>query len=236
MKVKELFEELKALTKDKEYVFTSSGMENLFNKMQYGFFPLGIGILSEGNKVKRDSPETEIENGGIMVLGNDFGTVSYVKKHLVGIGEVNSVTILNLLNKVSLSEERTFFTNFFLGVRTHENATMTKRVEMLCIDYKQICFEFFITQLNFFNPRIVICLGHDVKNALIDSIASESFTNWKPKSTPLKNLYSDDNKFVIDVDNKELGKRKFILMPHPSYIGNLKKEYLLKLNGILSVQ
>jgi len=73
-----------------------------------------------------------------------------------------------------------------------------------------------------------------VKNALLESNESNSFINWKPKPDTMKKLYeSSENSYAIDIESNNLGKRKFILIPHPCYIGNLKKEYIEKLNKIL---
>jgi hypothetical protein len=240
MKIQQLFDELKIITNDKESVFEDSGMINCYNKMQYGFFPLGLGILTENNKIKDDLRTDEIEKGGVMVLGNDFGTVSYVNSYVDNpekrIGEIDSKTITNLLNeKVGIDKNKTFFTNFYLGVRTNPNATMTKRVEVLNENYKKICHKFFITQLNLFNPSIIICLGHDVKNALLKSKESNLFLNWKPKSGSIKEIYDLDY-HIIKIKNEELGKRKFILIPHPCDLRNFTKIHMEKLNAFLKNQ
>jgi hypothetical protein len=162
VKIQQLFDELEKINKNSKTDFEISGMVNCFKKMKYGFFPLGWGILTENNKLKETIPTTEIEESGVMVLGNDFGTVGYVekvKKYSEGIGETKSTTIRNLKKKVCLDENRTFFTNIYLGVRTNPDATMTKRVENLTSNHKKICYDFFVKQLTLLNPKIVICLG-----------------------------------------------------------------------------
>jgi uracil-DNA glycosylase family 4 len=233
MKIKQLFDELKAITENKESIFADSGMANYYNKMQYGFFPLGWGILDENNKIKDATPTYGIEEGGVMVLGNDFGTVNYVNDKCTGIGETNSKTIDNLLNeKVGLNRNKTFFTNFYLGARTHPNATMTKRVEELQDNYKETCYKFFLIQLNLLNPKIIICLGHDVKNALLESKESSLFINWKPKSGSIKKIHDSDY-HILKINNKELGKRKFVIVPHPCDLRNFTKIHMGKLNAIL---
>lgn len=83
MQIKQLFKELKNASTDVK-VFDNSGMLNEFNKLDYGFFPLGSGILTENSKTE----EAEIEEGGIMVLGNDFGTKSYIENECKGKGKV----------------------------------------------------------------------------------------------------------------------------------------------------
>jgi hypothetical protein len=78
MKIQQLFNELDVMSKNADPIFEESGMKNLYDRLDFGFFPLGSGILSERSKVD----EAEIKENGIMVLGNDFGTLSYVEKNV----------------------------------------------------------------------------------------------------------------------------------------------------------
>jgi hypothetical protein len=243
MKIQQLFDELKIITNDKESVFEDSGMINCYNKMQYGFFPLGLGILTENNKIKDDPRTDEIEKGGVMVLGNDFGTVSYVKDVLKGseeVGEIKSPTIKNFLKIVpKINTNKTFFTNFYLGVRldngVHEGTTMIKRmsdgkINKIKKEYWELCYRFFVKQLELVKPQKVICLGHYVKEALI--MSGISFQNWEPQSDSLKKLYAKDGD--MHIVNMELNGIKFIVIPHPCYPVNLlKPPYLEKLNAFL---
>jgi uracil-DNA glycosylase family 4 len=233
MKIEVLFEELKKITADSEPDFTKSGMINWYDKMKYGFFPLGFGILTEDITLDSKADDVEIAEGGVMVLGNDFGTVGYVKDKCSGIGETNTnKTINNLLDdRVGLNRNDTFFTNFYLGVRTHPDATMTKRVEELQKEYKKICYEFFLIQLKLLKPKTIICLGHDVKNALIESEQSNSFINWAPKSISIKKIHID-KKHIIE--SGEVADRKFVLIPHPCDLRNFNEYHMNKLNGIIN--
>ena len=241
MEVQKLFDELKRVSENKESIFKDSGIINRYNEMSYGFFPLGLGVLTDNIKTKKNikAIHTEIKEGGVMVLGNDFGTVSYADRYKNEIGETNSVTIINL-KRLSLDLNTTFFTNFYLGVRLEDEpysgTTMTKRVfnkqvNKLKEEYKKLCYSFFITQLMHVKPRIVICLGHDVRNALMES--SESFNKWKPKSTSIKKLYNE-NEFIIE--NEEFDNLKFAIITHPCDLRNFKTEYTDKLNAILKRQ
>jgi uracil-DNA glycosylase len=233
MNIQLLFDELEKLNSFSKSDFEISGMINRFKEMKYGFFPLGWGILDENNKREETLPTTEVKEGGVMILGNDFGTVSYVEKAVKGFGETGSPTILNLQKKFNINVNKTFFTNFYLGIRTHENATMKQRVEELSVAYKKLCYEFFIKQLELIKPKLVICLGHDVKNALID--AGGAFSKWEPKSASIKKLYSgNENNFVIE--NAELNGMQFIVIPHPCYMVNLKPLYVDTLNEMLKNQ
>ncbi len=241
MKIQQLFDELKTITENKEYVFEESGVVNCYEKMKYGFFPLGLGVLNKTITIKSDPKEIEIYKEGIMVLGNDFGTVGYVKSvknYSEGFGETESQTITNMYKFLpDVFTNKTFFTNFYLGVRLDDGpycgTTMTKRiyngkVNKLRNCYKNLCNEFFKVQLELIKPRIVICLGHEVKNALIDS--GIPFHQWKPKTGSLEKIYlKNGTEYIIGLNGI-----KFIIIPHPSYPVNLlKPPYLQKLKAFL---
>ncbi len=240
MKIQQLFDELEKIKETSKLDFEKSGMVNRFKEMKYGFFPLGWGILDENNKTDGSPTTDEIDEGGVMVLGNDFGTVNYVEKDCNDIGETEGKTVNNLIKRAMLDTYKTFFTNFYLGVRLDDGlycgTTMTKRmydgkVNKLKNCYKNLCNDFFKIQLELIKPRIVICLGHEVKNALIDS--GISFHKWKPKTGSFEKLYAMDGARYI-VENMELNGIKFIIIPHPSYLVNLlKPPYLEKLNAFL---
>ncbi|MFI5138915.1 MAG: hypothetical protein ACHQIM_13915 [Sphingobacteriales bacterium] len=90
MKIQELFDELKTQTENKEDIFADSEIINWSEKMEYGFFPLGLGILTDNITIDSKAEGVEIAEGGVMVLGNDFGTVTYVNdviKYSDGFGE-----------------------------------------------------------------------------------------------------------------------------------------------------
>ena len=236
MKIKQLFDELEKIKVSTKSDFEKSGMVNRFDEMKYGFFPLGLGILTENNKIKDASPTDEIEEGGVMVLGNDFGTLEYIEKvikYSKGVGETKGTTVGNMKKHIpELFTNKTFFTNFYLGVRTNKDAKMMVKIEELSDGYKTLCYDFFRMQLDLVKPKLVVCLGHHVKNALISS--GGVFEQWKPKSGSLKELYSDGkDKYIIE--NTALNGIKFIIIPHPCFLPELlKRPYLDKLKDFLN--
>jgi hypothetical protein len=212
MPTQQLFNELEKITKPSESIFVASGMINKYNKLQYGFFPLGDGILINEIEKKKD-----INLFKIMVLGNDFGTNEYLIKECPdGKEKDTNTTISNLIKRLRLDVTHTFFTNFHLGVR--KEGSNTNRIVRLNADYKNLCYAYFLKQLEIINPEIVLCLGHEVRRSLIEN--SSLFNDWKPKDATLKELY-ESGKYQIDINDKELGKRKFIIIPHPSDNRNL---------------
>jgi len=212
MPTQQLFSELEKTTNKSESIFEASGMLNKYNKLQYGFFPLGDGILIDDAEKKKSVGEFKI-----MVLGNDFGTDEYLTKECPdGKERDTNATISNLIKRLRLDVTNTFFTNFHLGVR--KEGSNTNRLVKLNTDYKNICYAYFIQQLDFINPEIVLCLGHEVRRSLIE--CSPLFNDWKPKDATLKELY-ESGKYQIDINDKALGNRKFIIIPHPSDNRNL---------------
>jgi hypothetical protein len=65
-----------------------------------------------------------------MVLGNDFGTVEYVEKHCPDNREREQNATLKNLLVLNLDRETTFFTNLYLGLRTHGKNTDEKKIEL----------------------------------------------------------------------------------------------------------
>ncbi len=221
-----LFKQLSISTQDQttNLYFQNSGMTNKYKKLKQGFFPLGKGILSED--------KTSDRNFKTMVLGNDFGTETYLTeciKMKKCESYKKSPTIRNLKKLWELDFHETFFTNFHLGVRT--DGTNTQRAIPLTKEFQNFCYEFFLKQLMTINPKLVICLGQEVRLALINK--SDAFSLWKPKSISIKKLYEREH-FKINIADKELGNRTFILIPHPCDSRNFKAEYVDKVRPFLS--
>ncbi|WP_439697610.1 hypothetical protein ACFGVS_04335 [Mucilaginibacter sp. AW1-7] len=233
MKISTLFEELDALSVQDgiDDIFEKSGMSNRYKELNFGFFPLGSGILTKENCT---IDKAEVKERRAMILGNDFGTISYVD-NLNNKCETNSPTIRNLTN-TGLDLENSFFTNFYMGLRDnirYPKTTMIYRQEAIKKEYKALCSKFFKTQMKLINPSIVICLGQEVKKALIDSELKNSFTGWKPKSGSIAKLYSDNNHSTI-LKNEELAMDcTFIIIPHPCDIRNFNGKYQNILKEIL---
>lgn len=216
-KIKQLFNSLEqiVLASDIQNIFDSAGMVCEYAQLEYGFFPLGSGVLTEDSNIEL----AEILNCEVMVLGNDFGTLKYLKENCPNRRELNSTTIKNLLS-LGLRIENNFFTNFYLGLRNNEKfpgMTMTKLIVDRSECYQKFCFEFFKVQLEIMNPRIVICLGKQVGFALYESMKG-LFTEFEKKSMNLSKLYTSGFKqYILNSQNDVLGNRTFLFIPHPSY-------------------
>ncbi len=118
---------------------------------------------------------------------------------------------------IGLDIDQTFFTNYYLGLRddiVHEKMKMTNLAVKRTNDYKKFCHTFFITQLNFINPKLVICLGKEVGRIL-----PRLFKTLMEPGKSILSLYADESstEYIVNTDDEIYGKRKFILIPHPSY-------------------
>lgn len=200
---KKYFNELEKTSNIKE-AFEKSEMKMEVQKLDFGFFPLGSGIFIDN---KSNLEIAEIDNCEIMVLGNDFGTEKYIIKKCPNNKERKSnPTIRNLL-ELKMNEKTTFYTNLFLGLRNGDKMVGVKKLQK---EYLNFCIDFFKIQLEFINPKVVLCLGNEVKKALIEY--SRDFTDIS--KITITNLYSDENKndFTLMVNGI-----KFIFIPHPSF-------------------
>ena len=200
MEIKNLFKEYEKVFSGIPHIdsmFCNSGMTNDFAKLDYGFFPLGSGILTENSK----KDIAKIDNCKIMVLGNDFGTREYLKNIKNNKEKETSPTIRNLIQNtgLGLNTETTFFTNLFMGLRSEGKMTGKKK---LTTEFKKVCFDFLQIQLKLINPRIVICLGTEVGQALSE-----------------KNEFLDFSFInnIVKTSSPFFGNRTYILIPHPSY-------------------
>lgn len=214
MKIASLFsaynQQLSAVP-DSTAIFANAGMTTDSAKLEFGFFPLGSGILTDQSSIA----EAEILEGGTMVLGHDFGTVSYVRDRCKNKRENNSRTIKNLQG-IGLQPEHTFFTNFYLGLRDdtlHPKMEMTTLVVKRTEAYTNFCFDFFKTQLEMINPKLVVCIGKEVGLVLPGLFAGLT------KSGSLLSLFANDSKaeYLVTTNDAVYGNRKYLLIPHPSY-------------------
>ena len=192
-------------------------MLNIYEKLDFGFFPLGSGILTDKSEIKKAS----IPSNGTMVLGNDFGTLNYFETKCCKTNreESSNKTIANLCN-IGLDIETTFFTNFYLGLRNDKlfNGTKnTKRIKQIEQDYKEMCYNFFQVQLEMIEPKIVLCLGAEVGQTL--SEFSPVFSSFSMKKNNISALFADSTTqdYIIETDDSVFGKKRFVLIPHPSY-------------------
>jgi uracil DNA glycosylase superfamily protein len=131
-----------------------------------GFFPGGDGLWRDDVKAPSTSP---FPVGGIMFLGNDFGTLESFKKTLQR-GYENVPTWQRLkerLEKAAIPGEVGFYTNAVLGLRTEQKAV--ERINR-SPDFCKFCDEFLRFQLETMNPRMIVALGRAVKSRVCSTL------------------------------------------------------------------
>lgn len=219
MKIKDLFEAYRECMPDDENtqrIFRESGMVNRREEMDYAFFPLGSGVLTDTDQSKIDV--AEIGPGGIMVLGNDFGTVRYVDE-MKDKRENSSRTIYHL-KSLKMDMDKTFFTNYYMGLRDdaqHPGTTMTKRVVPFKEEYDKLCLDFFRVQMDKIKPRMVICLGTYVRQAIAKYSPELGHLG---KGPGIMKRYASGNctAYTAYLPDGSNGRGvKFIIVPHPSF-------------------
>jgi uracil-DNA glycosylase len=141
-------------------VYGNSGMTPIVPiEKGLGFFPYGSGL---GVNCKT------FPKGGIMVLGQDFGTIDYVHG-LKGKGESQNLptwrNIIRLLNKTGINENECFFTNAIMGARVAGESMTGQAPPFKTKKYPdgerflKECIQFFIFQVEIQRPRLIICMG-----------------------------------------------------------------------------
>lgn len=122
-----------------------------------GFFPGGDGLWRDDDPVSLREPSPyPFPEGGIMFLGNDFGTY---KKFQQWTSHESPPTWRHLRRRLRLAGipgHYGFYTNAYLGLRTDRTALDAPIEE---VRYREMCAEFLDIQLRCQLPRLVVALG-----------------------------------------------------------------------------
>lgn len=126
-----------------------------------GFFPGGDGLWREDCQLDQVSSGT-LQPGGIIFLGNDFGTLNRYRR-LQSRGFENPPTWRHLrkrIRRAGLPENRTFFTNAIMGLRSAKQAkALDKRIWQSIPMFAGFCREFLVYQVEVLRPRLLVILG-----------------------------------------------------------------------------
>jgi hypothetical protein len=146
-----------------------------------GFFPGGDGLWRDDSRIKLAST-SRFPVGGIMFLGNDFGTLQTFERTL-RTGYENVLTWRNLKRRLiaaGIPGDVGFYTNAVLGLRTEKKA-----VDYLDWsrhpDFCQFCGDFLRLQLEAMRPRLLVVLGQRPKDTVCSTLGAEipDITAWK---------------------------------------------------------
>jgi hypothetical protein len=146
-----------------------------------GFFPGGDGLWRDEFRIKLSS-SSPFPVGGIMFLGNDFGTLQTFEKTL-RTGYENVLTWRNLKRRLTAAEipgEVGFYTNAVLGLRTDKKAIdylNWSRHPEFC----QFCGDFLRVQLEVMKPRLLVVLGQRPKDTICSTLGAEipDIASWR---------------------------------------------------------
>ncbi len=187
-----------------------------------GFFPYGSGLIG--------SEKTLLPQNGIMIVGQDFGTIDYLTDKILAEGEATNRTYNNLTSIIPLASlNQYFFTNLLIGLRTSEPMSGRNLVlgsqKKKYANYLQACFTFFEEQVKSTNPRLIIALGKVPFQELLKQYAQNDFIDFRTYNSGKKD-------HAINVFGKTY---PIIAIPHPSmWHFNLSREERENIGKILT--
>lgn len=122
-----------------------------------GFFPGGDGLWRDADPeaLRRPSPYT-FPVGGIMFLGNDFGTLARFPKSGLYENVPTWRWLRERLDHAGLPGWLGFYTNAYLGLRSDRSALAHP---MDHPGYRAACAEYLAVQLRIQMPKLVVVLG-----------------------------------------------------------------------------
>ena len=166
-----------------------------------GFFPYGSGLLIEGKE--------DLSKDGLMVIGQDFGTIKYVSDKIIKQGEADENTFSKTVNLLdSYPKEKVFLTNLFIGLRKVEsmlgiNPALQNKEKV----YLDASFEYFKFQVQEVKPSRIIVLGKVPYHFIIERSESK-----------LEKIQTF-GKYIEDIQSgniPQLNGTPILCIPHPS--------------------
>ena len=136
-----------------------------FHLVGQGFFPGGDGLWREDFHLNASS-NGALPVGGLMFVGNDFGTLASYEG-LRHRGYENPLTWQNVKARVlgaHIPPGKCFFTNAILGLRTGKDALAKMDWEAIP-GFADFCREFLIYQLNTLRPRLTVVMGPNARTS-----------------------------------------------------------------------
>ena len=140
------------------------------------FFPGGVGVW-------REEPAGEVPRmprGGVMIVGQDFGTKATFLRLMPRGGEAESPTwrpLRVLLSKAGIRRTECFFTNAWMGLRSSGPET-GRYVGARDKPFTHRCADFLLLQMSVQRPRLIVSLGAFVP--LFLSKLSPELGVWAP--------------------------------------------------------
>lgn len=210
--VVKLRKELEDVFSANSYKLINTSLKDKIIQNGIGFFPYGSGLLR--------SDKEKIPQGGLMILGQDFGDVDYITPELIQNGEANKPTFRKTTELINAyPKEKVFMTNLFMGLRKEkgmigDNPALKKKTKDM--DYLNASLKFFKLQLEYVNPTKIIVLGKAPYNFLCNEFNGNShkvftFSAYISNQVPEK---------LLHINNIPV-----LCIPHPSmWNSNVKNQ------------
>jgi uracil-DNA glycosylase len=177
------------------------------------FFPGGKGTFDNSDIIS-DKP--------IMILGQDFDTESNFEK-AVEAGQENIKrnatwrNLLKLLEQSGIKPQSCFFTNAIMGVRAENEGTTKNTGKSPAFnhpDFVKQCQEFFLTQLQAQQPKLVLVLGMMPAKFLSDM--TEQIKSWKSLNS-ITAIDAVGHQILEGIRFSDDVTTTLVLLTHPSY-------------------
>lgn len=158
------------------------------------FFPGGAGVYSRDGSTDRAVPR-----GRVMVVGQDFDNEAnfVAARDVAGRENETGATwgvLLRRLEAAGIDPENVFFTNCYLGLRTGRAKNIRAAPGARDRAYRAHCGTAMVEQLRLVRPKLVLCLGHEVR-WFMHELSDSGLEAWKKPQT-----FSD-----LDRPRREIG-------------------------------
>ncbi len=153
MNVSELRNKIHQVYKE-ESIYMELSLQNRLIKSGLGFFPYGSGLLMENT--------SELPQNGLMIVGQDFGNINYLKSKILEVGEANKPTFKKTVELINgFPNEKVFLTNLFMGLRNGKSKMIGVNPALNNNEkaYLNASTQFFELQLKYLKPQKIIVLG-----------------------------------------------------------------------------
>ena len=177
------------------------------------FFPGGFGLWRQDGGALPPMP-----CGGVMVLGQDFGTSRDFRRALRVGNELHTPTwrnLLRLLEGAAVSPKQCFFTNAYMGLRTGDSSTGPSP-GATDQRFRERCALFLDEQIAVQQPRLILALGLMAAD-LIASVSSD-LAAWRKGSGAWgwEDLYAAGPLQLVRFGKNREARVTVVALLHPS--------------------
>jgi len=181
------------------------------------FFPGGNGLWQgQQNELEPNTP-----TDGIMVLGHDFHSEEgYTRSLRNGSERLTDPTwrnILALFKATNIEPARCFFTNFYMGLRAKGQGATGKFPGRNDAAFVSRCNGFFLDQLSYQQPKVILVLGTQVPPLLAG--LSDQLHPWVTAKS-MSDIDADNGAVQRNITfSNDSVKRSVAVLTHPSQRG-----------------